>query len=305
MNFLVLLNRDGGTLRTLDLDSFVADVEQYLSAAGHKSKIQVVQGSELTAALDSATRGRHEVVMVGGGDGTVSTAASKLMNSDKALAVLPAGTMNLFARSLGVPMKLNAAVEALAQAEVRAVDLASANGRVFVHQFSVGMHAKLIKLREKRDFASRLGKIKASGQAALDTFLNPPKIKAGLVMKGEELVVSTTGIGITNNLFGEGHLPYPDILDAGVLGIYVTRARRKRELAKFFLNMAIGRWRLNEQVDIYQADELILKLYSRHRRLACAVDGELHDLETETAFRIHPKVLKVLAPRKAEEGDQI
>ena len=304
MKFLVLLNRDGGTLRTLDLYRFSAEVEQALSTAGHKAKIQVVQGSELTAALDAAARGRHEVVMVGGGDGTVSTAASKLMNSTKALAVLPAGTMNLFARSLGVPMKLNAAVEALAHAPVRPVDLASANGRVFVHQFSIGMHAKLIKLREKREFASRLGKIKASGQAALDTFLNPPRIKAGLTMKGEEMLVGTTGIGITNNLFGEGHLPYPDILDAGVLGVYVTRARSKQELAKFFLNMAIGRWRLNEQVDIYQTEELVLRLHSRHRRLACAIDGELQDLETETVFRIHPKVLKVLAPHKADQSDQ-
>ena len=105
---------------------------------------------------------RADVVLAGGGDGTVSAAAAALMGKKKALAILPAGTMNLFARGLGIPLSLDAAVEAFADGEVRPVDMASANGRPFVHQFSIGMHAKMVGVRDKMEFGSRLGKMRAS-----------------------------------------------------------------------------------------------------------------------------------------------
>ncbi|TIS12634.1 MAG: diacylglycerol kinase family lipid kinase, partial [Mesorhizobium sp.] len=133
----------------------------------------IVAGGEIATALEKAIAMRNvDVVLAGGGDGTVSTAASLLMNKKKALAILPAGTMNLFARSLGIPQTLEAALKAFTDAEVKAVDMATANGRPFVHQFSIGMHARMVQLREKMDFGSRLGKMRASVRAAWATIKN-------------------------------------------------------------------------------------------------------------------------------------
>ena len=296
MRFQVILNSDGGTLRTLDLDGFAGEVRRVLEAAGHEVAVAVTAGDGIDAALDAALEGSCDVVMVGGGDGTVSAAASRLKDSAKALAVLPAGTMNLFARSLGVPLRLDEAVAAFANGRLRDVDLASANGRVFVHQFSVGLHAKLIRLREKRAFRSRLGKIWASLRAGFGAFFRPPRIRVALVIDGSETVVTTAGIGVTCNLFGEGHLPYADAPDGGVLGVYVTRARRMRDFVRLALNLARGRWRGNAEIDISSAGEVTLTLLSPHARFGCAIDGELCTLEKETVLRIHPGALKVLAP---------
>ena len=113
MHFHVVLNRDGGTLRTVDLDTFSSSIASSLQEAGHTSDIEVVEGKDVTGALEKATAGKADIVMAGGGDGTISCAAALLMDSDKALAVLPAGTMNLFARSLKIPLQLEAAVAAL------------------------------------------------------------------------------------------------------------------------------------------------------------------------------------------------
>src|SRR5690606_18763132 len=110
-----------------------------------------------------------DVVLAGGGDGTVSAAAGALMETGKALAVLPAGTMNLFARGLGIPLDLEDAVAALATGTVRAVDIATVNGRPFIHQFSVGLHSELIQRREAMSYSSRPGKIRASVMAAIAT----------------------------------------------------------------------------------------------------------------------------------------
>lgn len=296
MRFHIILNRDGGTLKTLDLDDFEAGLAKTLADGGHSVTIDRVGGEELGKALDEAVAGDAEIVMAGGGDGTISTAAARLAGTEKILAVLPAGTMNLFARSLGIPLQLDAAAAAFVDGEVREVDLGIAGDRHFVHQFSVGLHAKLIRLREQRQFASRLGKIRASFHAGFNAFLQPPRIKVDLELDGRHMKVATSSIGITNNLFGEGHLPYTDTPDGGVLGIYVTRARRRRDLLRFVANMAMGRWRLNDQVDIFTAREVILTVRSQHGKFGCAIDGELEDLAAKTVLRILPATLKVLVP---------
>jgi len=297
MRFVAVLNRDGGTLRTIDLDAFADRIKETLGAAGHDVSVKIVGGGEIVTALDKAAKQRGvDVVMAGGGDGTISAAAARLMGGKKALAVLPAGTMNLFARSLGIPLVLDDAVAAFATADVRPVDMALANGRPFVHQFSIGMHAKMVRLREKMDFGSRLGKMRASAKATYYTLKNPPSINAMLRIGEADMKVKTTGIGVTNNLFGEGHLPYADHPDGGVLGIYVTAASERNELVRFFFNMARGRWHTNPHVDIYQATTMRISLPSRATRMKCVIDGELVKLERETSIEIKPKSLRVLTP---------
>lgn len=303
MRFVAVLNREGGTLRTTDLDVFSKNIRETLEAAGHTADIRLVSGDEVVTALEKAAAMRSiDAVLVGGGDGTTSAAAATLMGSKKLLAVLPAGTMNLFARSLGIPQTLDAALRAFADCEVKSVDMASANGRPFIHQFSVGMHAKLVHLREKMEFASRLGKMRASAKAAFSTIMNPPSMKVTLTVGDAEIVTRTTGIGITNNLFGEHALPYADKPDGGVLGIYITVARERGDMLRLALDMVRGKWRDNEQVEIHQADRVKLKIHSSTARLRCVIDGELSKLAQETVLEIHPKALRVLVPKATTEA---
>jgi diacylglycerol kinase family enzyme len=305
MRFRAILNREGGTLRTTNLEAFSARIRAALEGAGHQVEISIVPGGEIEATLKAAASDPLvDVVMAGGGDGTASAAAGCLMNTGKALAILPAGTMNLFARSLGIPLSLDQAVDEFATGHIREVDVATANGKPFVHQFSIGMHAKLVRLRDSMNFASRRGKIAASVRAAVDTIRNPPSLDAILEMDETRLTVRTTAIGVTNNLFGEGHLPYADSPDGGVLGIYITTARSRGELIWFIANMAFGRWLANPQVDIRQTRRVVVRVPRVRRRHRCVIDGELLPLEVATDIRIHPRSLRVLAPRPAqsEEG---
>lgn len=119
-----------------------------------------------------------------------------------------------------------------------------------------------------------------------------------------QIASSTTGIGITNNLFGEDHLPYADVPDGGVLGIYVTVARQRHELLRFFLNMARGKWRDNPHVEIHQSERVVLKIMSPRKKHRSVIDGELAALEPETTIEIHPKALRVLVPAKVSPADQ-
>jgi electron transport complex protein RnfE len=103
-------------------------------------------GFTLALALIAAVR-----ELLGAGSLTIwgDIAIKNIHSNSIVLAILPAGTMNLFARAMKVPLVLEEALEAIADGEVGAVDIATANGRPFVHQFSVGIHARLVRIREK------------------------------------------------------------------------------------------------------------------------------------------------------------
>ncbi|QPC90549.1 diacylglycerol kinase family protein [Mesorhizobium sp. INR15] len=303
MKFAAVLNRDGGTLRTTDLAAFSDRMRQTLETAGHTLDIDIVDGRDVVEALDRvAARRGIDVVLAGGGDGTISAAAARLMGKKKALAILPAGTMNLFARGLGIPQTLDTALQSFADGEIIPVDIATANGTPFVHQFSIGMHARMVQLRQKMEFGSRLGKIRASARAAWATINNPPAMNVTLSIGEAEMAARISGIGVTNNLFGEGHLPYADNPSGGVLGVYVTVAQERAHLIKFIFNVARGKWRDNEHVEIHQANKTVLKIHSASRGFRAVVDGELVKLDRETTIEIQPGALNVLVPTRVAQA---
>jgi diacylglycerol kinase family enzyme len=299
MRFTAVLNRDGGTLRSIDVDAFARRMQATLEQHDHRLDVVIVGARDIEPALARAAASRAEIVIAGGGDGTISAAAAALMRKKKALAVLPAGTMNLFARGLGIPLSLDAAVQAFATGQVRAVDMASANDRPFVHQYSIGMHAKMVALRDGMEFRSRLGKVRASIRASATAMLDPPTLKLSLAIGDAEMLTRATAVSVTNNLFGDGHLPYADHPDGGVLGIYVTVARERRHLLRMLWSLARGRLRDNPHVEVHESDGAVLKLLSRKAARKCVIDGELLPAEAETIFKIHRKVLNVLVPADA------
>ncbi|MCC5780263.1 diacylglycerol kinase family lipid kinase [Nitratireductor sp. B36] len=300
MHVLAVLNRNGGTLRTLDTDALAEEIRDIFETAGHSIEVRLCSGKNIVSMMEEAASDENaDVLLAGGGDGTISLAAGLLAHSEKALAILPAGTMNLFARSLGIPQDLQAAMQALAQGSIRRVDIAEADGTFYVHQLSIGMHPQLIRLRERMEFRSRVGKIIASVRAAIATMVRPPKLELELELPETKMLATTSNLAVTNNLYGEGQrLPFTDRPDGGQLGIYITHARTRAEMLLFFLNMGIGRWRKNEQVEIHQANEVTVRVRSGTQRFKCAIDGELRPLPRETRIVLHPKALRVLAPKQ-------
>jgi hypothetical protein len=97
-----------------------------------------------------AKRGEIDAVVVGGGDGSVRTVASVLADTGVPLGVLPLGTLNHFARDLGIPLDVEAAAETIAKGDVRVVDLAKANGEIFINNASIGIYPYLVIARERQ-----------------------------------------------------------------------------------------------------------------------------------------------------------
>ncbi len=299
MRFRAVLNRDGGTLRTMDLDTFCAHANAVFARAGHDLDCVVVSGKDVVGALQAAADDPViDAIIAGGGDGTISSAASIAFSSGKPLAILPAGTMNLFARALHMPLDLNAALDAIAAGRIEKIDIATANGRTFVHQFGVGIHARLVRIRNGMVYRSRIGKMFASLKAIATAAVNPPRFEVELQTADGLITRTVSGIAVSNNPLGNAPVPVAERLDAGVLGVYLASSVTTRELFLLALDVVLGRWRLNTQVTEIEVDELVLRFPRRRRKrnLQAVIDGELIALAKDIDLRIHPRGLTVIRP---------
>ena len=301
MHFIAVINRSGGTLRTMDLDAFCDMAKSVFERHGHTLDCAIVSGKQVEARLRqaAATEG-VDAVIAAGGDGTISTAAGVAFETGMPLGVLPAGTMNLFARALRIPLALPEAVEAIAGGQIGAIDIATANGRPFVHHFGVGIHARLVRIRDSMAYKSRLGKMLAGMRSIALAAANPPNFEAELQMRGRVERQRVSGIAVSNNLLGEGHIPHADRLDAGLLGIYTAAPVSTSALLRLWMDILLGRWRGSDAVTEKKVTEVTLHFPKHKHGLRAVVDGELIRLDRKVTLKVHPGALKVLLPRLAD-----
>lgn len=298
MKIHAVFNRDGGTFRTMDIKLFAETAKEIFEKHGHTFESEIVAGKSIVKALQkvAAEAGEH-VLMAGGGDGTISAAADVAWKAKVPLAVLPAGTMNLFARALKIPLDLNAALESLASGTIQAVDISTANEESFVHQFSIGFQPQMIKLRNTLEYRSRWGKRLASIRAFAKAMGNPPRFAVRMVIDGTPIERTVSAISISNNPYGSGVLPVPDNVDHGELGVYVAGGLTPGTIAKLAFSVLTGSWRRNPDVDEILAKEVELHFPHLRRSAKATIDGELIPLPRDVKIVIHAGELQVLVPQ--------
>lgn len=297
MNLIAIFNRDGGTFKTTDMAAYCHRAEQVFRQAGHEIECRVVAGDDVVEAMENvaATRG-VEGLIAGGGDGTISAAASIAWKSGLVLGIVPAGTMNLFARSLKLPLDIWQVLEVLAKAEVEAADIASANGRPFIHQFSAGLHARMVRYRNRMSYASRLGKIRANVRAAFGVMLDPPVFEVEFAAHDRRDYRRVSAISVSNNEFGNDALMYADSVNGGHLGFYVADALTPAGVAALTIDILRGRLKDNQAVSAMKVTEVDLHFPKARRDIRCVMDGELLPMDRDVALKVHAGELKVLVP---------
>jgi len=165
-------------------------------AAGLHATIELAHGGdEIVAAVGNAVARRPPLIVAGGGDGTVSTVAGALVDTGIVFGVLPLGTLNHFARDLGVPLELADAVAVLAQGEPGRVDVGEVNGRIFVNNSSLGVYPRIVRLRER--YGSRgPGKWLAALWATLTVLRRHPFAAVRLGYRRREMLRLMTGAAL-------------------------------------------------------------------------------------------------------------
>ena len=305
MHFVAVFNRDGGTFRTTDMDAYCDHAVGTFRAAGHEIECHVVSGDQVVETMENAASiSGVDGLIAGGGDGTISAAAGIAWKSGTMLGVVPAGTMNLFARSLKLPLDIWQVLGALANGEPDNIDIASANGRSFVHQFSAGLHARMVRYRNSMTFGSRLGKIRASTRAAVGVMFNPPEFEVEFNAEGQTGHRKVSAISVSNNEFGPDPLMYADSLTRGHLGFYIADPLTPAGVARLALDILRGKLKENASVTAMTATEVELHFPRERHDIRCVIDGELLPMDRDVKLRIHAGELKVLVSAPQQRADE-
>ena len=291
---LILNEAAGSALEGEKLDELVA----MFASAGCDVKPEVVAASHMRRALEEAVAARPHAVVVGGGDGTLASAAAVLRGTGIPLGVLALGTFNHFARDLGVPLELDKAVQAIATGSASPVDVAEVNGRVFINNSSLGIYPAIVRWRDQ--LRSRLGlargKVWTFAWATLTAMRRAPFLDVHLCVDGEVERLRAPFLLIGNNEYEmEGfHAGTRRTLRSGTLSVYMTRKRSRLRLVVLGLRALFGS--LRQARDFETCAARTLEIRSRHGHLLVATDGEVHAMPTPLRYRIHPGALRVLLP---------
>lgn len=286
----VLLNARAGAMLDYGSDVVRAALDDVVGAK-EQVDVALVKPRRMRPALREAAAADYDTIVVGGGDGSVSFAVGLLAGSGKTLGVLPFGTLNLFARDLGMPVTPREAVAALARAHPRRVDLASLNGRLFHSLSGFGFFSQMARAREEaRDLPGKLMRV---GVAATRAFARTGRFALQVEIDGETRSVDSYAVLVTCNRFS-GTDWRRDTLHDGELEIHFAKDEGGLSRLKAAAGMLTGGWR--ENPGIVSMTSRDIRILSTRPRAWVATDGELARERTPLHYKIHPGALSVLAP---------
>jgi diacylglycerol kinase family enzyme len=276
---------------------FADELRGAFRAAGREAELLPAgPGEDLRELARSALKRRPGVIVAAGGDGTVSAVADVVRGSGTALGVLAAGTLNHFAKDLGIPLDLADAARVIAAGRRTRVDVGEVNGRAFINNASLGLYPGMVRERERQRRRLRRSKRAAMLWATLAVLDRPPQLDLRLELDGREERCAAPFVFIGNNDYVvEGFdIGSRERLDAGRLGVYTTRRCGAAGLVALALHAIFGR--LRQADDFLHTSVRRLRVESRKPRLLVATDGELERMATPLEFRVLPGALEVIAP---------
>ena len=299
----VIVNAGAGTGHD---DDRAGELRRKLHDAGLDAELTLAAGGvELIAAARRAREGRAELVVAGGGDGSMNAVASQIVGTGAAadirFGVLPMGTLNHFAKDLGIPLDLDAAIGNLVTGVPVSVDVGEVNGRIFLNNSGLGLYPDIVRDREKQQNRLGRGKWPAALWASLAALRRYPFLSIRLEVKGEDgdaerLARRTPFVFIGNNAYTMQGLSIGarERIDAGTLSLYVAQHPTRFGLLRFAFDALRGR--LGEERDFDVLHAAAFELDTHRKRLRVATDGEVTVMAAPLRYRSLPGALRVLVP---------
>jgi diacylglycerol kinase family enzyme len=287
----VVINRRAGSVSEKDLRR---RIETGLQQHNQRVRVLRVRSSKLRSAARALLNEGFNIIVAGGGDGTVSTVASQLVGRTAALGVLPLGTLNHFARDLGIPTQLDDAITLICSNDPRPVDVGSVNGYTFINNSSLGFYPSQLRIREA--WEGTIGKWPAAIMASAIVLARFPNLHVTVEVNGNHIRRRCPMVVISNNEYGfePGNLTARERLDGGTLGVYLLRDEGRMGLLRVALHALIFKLEEASSFDAYRATEAVIT--TRRKRVRAALDGEAYKLAAPLRYRLLPGSLLVIAP---------
>lgn len=297
--FIAFINASAGTAKAKSKDDLRVLLAEIFAQYGIEVDLRFPHAEELPHLLREARESEVDGIIVGGGDGTLRTAAAALIGSKIPLGVLPLGTLNHFAKDLGLSLKLEEAICAIANGDVARVDVGEVNGEVFINNSSIGIYPFMVLDRERIQQEQGKRKWHAAFYAAIRAMRKFPLRKLRVRVENETALHRSPIVFIGNNDYGldPGKLGKRERLDAGELSVHIARVESRQGFLSLILRGMLGRLRMSR--DLKTLKGRFAEITSRTSRLPVALDGEVEFLTPPLRYVIKKQGLKVFAPREA------
>ena len=285
----VIVNRSGGAARRAG-KGLAARLEQAFAVVGTAIVLECVDGDALEFAL-----GRHASaprLVIGGGDGTVASAAQVVARHGGELAVLPLGTRNHFARQLGIPLDLAEAAALAVSGTARPVDLGDAQGRTFINNASAGAYVDLVHERER----SRLPHALAPAYGAARALVRLRSRSFALAIDGKRRALATPLLFVGNNRYQvpDGNPAERVSLTGGELSVFAVAPLGRLSLLMAVLRILAGRPRMHR--DFARQCPARALVIEGEGEIDITFDGEACRMPLPLTLRIRPRALLVVQP---------
>lgn len=267
-------------------------VRDRLEAGGLKVMVEPFENLPEIARDVTRLHREADLIVVCGGDGSISSAAPAVIESGLPLGIIPAGTANDLARTLSIPLDLAAAADVIAAGNRRQIDVGLVNGHAFFNVASIGLSSELA---QKLDPAikKRFGRL-GYAIAALRILAGARRFRAKIAEKGRVTSVGTYQIAIGNGrLYGGGNIVEEEAaIDDGHLDLYSLEMRNLWKLAlmvRAFRSGTHGAWQEVRTAKCIEFD------IDTRRPMPINADGEIVT-STPAHFRVLPRAISVLTP---------
>lgn len=237
-------------------------------------------------------RSTADLVILCGGDGTVSSAALAAMESRLPIGIIPMGTANDLARTLNIPTDLVEAAEIILKGATRPIDVGTVSGHAFFNVASIGLSVELASGLDPT-LKKRFGRL-GYAFAALKVLARAGPFKARITDNGRTISVETYQIAIGNGRhYGGGNVVEETAsIDDGRLDLYSLEMKNLWKLALMLPSFRSGRHGAWSEVRTARSAEFDI---DTRREMPVNADGEIVT-STPAHFKVHPKAISVFVP---------
>ena len=287
----VLVNRAAGSATGPDRAALIRAAFARLAT---RVDVEEIDLGRLALAVPALVEAGFDTIVAAGGDGTVSAVARHVVGTSARMGVLPMGTLNHFARDLGLPLDLDAAVGVVVRGETRSVDVGSVNGRPFINNASLGLYPDQVRMRAK--LQRRLWKWVATFVAGLAALRRVRSLWITIETGGTRRRRRCPMMMVGNGEYGlrEGVPTGRARLDAATLSLYLFTETRRLGLVLGVLRVMLGKASTVRRLESEAVSTVTLHV--SRRRVPIAIDGEATTMRSPLRFRSMPGALCMLVP---------
>jgi YegS/Rv2252/BmrU family lipid kinase len=239
-------------------------------------------------------RSNIDLVIVGGGDGTLNAMVDVLVETQLPLGIIPLGTANDLARTLGIPNSIAEACRIIAEGNLKYIDLGWVNNKYFFNVASLGLSVKITQKLNK-GLKRRLG-ILAYAWTALQVLSKTRPFTAMIGIDGQNIKVKTLQIAIGNGRYYGGGMPiaHDAQIDDQRLDLYSLEIEHWWQIFPLLWTLPRGQQGLLSWVRTLKGKEIQIQTRKPH---SINTDGEITST-TPAMFRVIPAALGVYIPRQ-------